>query len=169
MISEKMEQALNDQIKYELYSAYLYMSMAMYFHAKSLKGFGNWMEVQAKEEQAHAEKFMAYINDAGGRVILQAIDQPPSEFKSALHIFEETLRHERIVTGRINDLVKLAGQDNDHAAHAMLQWFVTEQVEEEATADEFVQQLKLIGDNGYGVLMLDREMAGRVFVPPTTA
>ena len=167
MISGKMEQALNEQIKNELYSAYLYLSMAMYFQAQSLKGFANWMGIQAKEEQAHAEKFMNYVNDAGGRVLLSAIDQPAADFNSALHVFEETLKHERMVTGKINDLVKLAREENDNAAYAMLQWFVTEQVEEEATADEFIQQLKLIGDNGYGILMLDREMAGRVFVPPT--
>jgi len=167
MISGKMEQAINEQVKYELYSAYLYLSMAMYFHTKSLKGFGNWMEVQAKEEQAHAEKMMHYINDAGGRVVLQAIDQPPADFNSPLHVFEETLKHEQFVTGRINGLVALAREENDNAAYAMLQWFVTEQVEEEASADEFVQQLKIIGDNGHGLLMLDREMVGRAFVPPT--
>jgi len=166
MISQKMEQALNEQIKNELYSAYLYKSMAMYFHSLSLKGFANWMTVQVQEEQAHAEKFMDYVNDAGGRVLLQAIDQPPSEFNSPLHVFEETLKHERLVTSKINDLMKLSLEENDHAANAMLQWFVTEQVEEEATADEFVQQLRLVGNNGHGILMLDREMAGRVFVPP---
>jgi len=169
MISKEMERALNEQIKNELYSSYLYLSMAMYFHSLSLKGFTNWMEVQAKEEQTHAEKFMNYVNDAGGRVVLRAIDQPPSDFDSPLHVFEETLKHERFVTGKINDLVKLAREENDNATYAMLQWFVTEQVEEEATADEFVQQLKIIGDNGHGLLMLDREMAGRVFVPPTDA
>lgn len=169
MISGKMEHALNEQVKYELYSAYLYVSMAMYFHGLSLKGFANWMEVQAKEEQMHAEKFMRYINDAGGRVVLQAIDQPPAEFTSPLQVFEETLKHERFVTSRINGLVALAREENDNAAYAMLQWFVTEQVEEEATADEFVNQLKIIGDNGHGLLMLDREMAGRVFTPPTPA
>jgi ferritin len=164
-----MEQALNEQVKYELYSSYLYMSMAMYFHGLSLKGFANWMEVQAKEEQAHAEKFMHYINDAGGRVVLQAIDQPPADFKSPQQVFEETLKHERFVTGRINGLIALAREENDNAAYAMLQWFITEQVEEEATADEFVNQLKIIGDNGHGLLMLDREMISRVFVPPTAA
>jgi ferritin len=169
MISGKMEQALNEQVKYELYSSYLYMSMAMYFHGLSLKGFANWMEVQAKEEQAHAEKFMHYINDAGGRVVLQAIDQPPADFKSPQQVFEETLKHERFVTGRINGLIALAREENDNAAYAMLQWFITEQVEEEATADEFVNQLKIIGDNGHGLLMLDREMISRVFVPPTAA
>lgn len=166
MISGKMEKALNDQIKFELYSSYLYMSMAMYFHGLSLKGFANWMEVQAKEEQMHAEKFMHYVNDAGGRVVLQAIDQPPADFNSPLQVFEETLKHERFVTSRINGLVAIAREENDNAAYAMLQWFITEQVEEEATADEFVNQLKIIGDNGHGLLMLDREMVSRVFVPP---
>ncbi len=168
MISQKMEQALNDQIKNELYSAYLYLSMAQYFHSLSLKGFANWMEVQAKEEQAHAEKFISYVNDAGGRVVLQAIDQPPSEFESARQIFEETLKHERFVTGKINELVTLAISENDHATNTMLMWFVTEQVEEEATADEFLQQIKLVGDKGHGILMLDRELGARTFVPPTT-
>jgi len=169
MLSKKMNDAINDQINAEMYSSYLYLSMAAHFESVNLKGFANWMEVQAKEEQMHAEKFMRYINDAGGRVVLQAIDQPPAEFTSPLQVFEETLKHERFVTSRINGLVALAREENDNAAYAMLQWFVTEQVEEEATADEFVNQLKIIGDNGHGLLMLDREMAGRVFTPPTPA
>lgn len=165
MISGKMEQAINTQINKELYSEYLYLSMEMYFQSKSLKGFANWMHIQTLEERAHTERMMAYLNDAGGRVVLEVIEKPPMEFDSAVHVFEETLKHERLVTGMINNLVQLAREENDNAAYAMLQWFVTEQVEEEATADEFVQQLNILGDNGYGLLMLDREMAGRVFVP----
>ena len=167
MIAKKMEQALNDQIKHEQFSAHLYLSMAMYFHSRNLKGFANWMEVQAKEEQTHAERMIKFVNDTGGRVILQGLQKPAAEFNSPAHAFEETLKHERFITGRINDLVKLSTEENDHAANAMLQWFVTEQVEEESTADEILQQLKLVGDGGYGLLMLDRELGQRVFTPPT--
>ena len=169
MISKKMEKALNDQIKNELFSSYLYVSMAMYFHSVSLKGFAHWMEIQAQEERMHAEKFMAHINDTGGRVILQALEKPAFKFSSPLHAFEETLKHERFITGKINELVRLSIKENDHAANAMLQWFVTEQVEEEATADELVQQLKLIGDSGQGIIMLDRELGTRTFTPPAAA
>jgi len=165
-MTEKMEKALNDQVKNEMYSAYLYLSMAMYFQSKNLSGLASWMQVQMQEEMFHAEKFRAYINDRGGKVILQALEQPPSDFGSPVNAFEETLKHEKFITSKINDLVKLSLDENDHATGAMLQWFVNEQVEEEATADEILQQLKLIGDNGYGIIMMDRELGQRVFTPP---
>jgi ferritin len=166
MLSKKMEKALNDQVKNEMYSAYLYLSMAMYFQSVNLKGFAHWMQVQMQEEMFHAEKFRGYINDRGGRVILQALEKPAADFGSVVQAFEETLKHEKFITGKINNLVKLSMQENDHATNAMLQWFVNEQVEEEATADEILQQLKLIGDNGHGIIMIDRELGQRVYTPP---
>ena len=161
MISKKMEQALNDQIKNELHSAYLYMAMAAWFQAQGWKGFAGWMDVQAKEEQSHAQKFMGYLYDVGGRVTLQAIDKPQGEFSSPLNVFEETLKHEQFITGKINELMRLAVQENDFATQAMLQWFVTEQVEEEAQASEVVHQLKIAGDKPSTLLMLDHQLGKR--------
>lgn len=169
MLTKKMEKALNDQVKNEMYSAYLYLSMGMYFQSRNLTGLASWMQVQMQEEMFHAEKFRAYINNRGGKVILQALEQPPSDFGSPVNAFEETLKHEKFITSKINDLVKLSIGENDHATTTMLQWFVNEQVEEEATADEILQQLKMIGDNGYGILMMDRELGLRTFTPPATA
>ncbi len=166
MLSEKMQDALNGQLNAELYSAYLYVSMAAYFESANLPGFANWMRVQAQEEVAHTDKFYTYINERGGRVILRPIDGPPAEWDSPLAVFEAAYAHEQKVTGLIGDLVNLAASENDHATNICLQWFVTEQVEEEASADEVVQKLKLVGDVAGGLYMLDREMGQRVFTPP---
>jgi ferritin len=166
MISEKMQTAINSQINAELYSAYLYISMSAQFQAMNLKGFANWMRVQALEEFTHADKFYGFLIDRGGRVELKAIDGPPVKWASALAILQETYKHEQKVTGLINKLVDLAIKEKDHATNTFLQWFVNEQVEEEANADGIAQELRLIGDNGHGILMLDRELAQRVFVPP---
>ena len=166
MLSKKMEAALNSQFNAETYSAYLYLSMAAYFQSISLGGFANWMRVQAQEELTHAMKFYDFINERGGRVTLTAIDAPPTKWKSILDVFEATLSHEQKVTSLINDLVNLALKEKDHASQIFLQWFVSEQVEEEDSADEIVQKLKLIGDAGGGIFMLDREFAQRTFVAP---
>ncbi|MBM4288605.1 MAG: ferritin [Deltaproteobacteria bacterium] len=166
MFSEKMEQALNQQVNAELYSAYLYLAMAAYFHAMNLNGFANWMMVQNQEETAHAMKFYHFINERGGRVKLAQIDQPTSAWSSPLDVFEATLRHEEKVTGLINNLVDLAMAERDHASNAFLQWFITEQVEEEASANEIIQNLKLAGNDPHSLFMLDRELATRVFTPP---
>lgn len=166
MINKKMEAALNKQINAELYSAYLYLAMNSYFNSLSLQGFANWMRIQALEEMTHADKFYKYVTERGGRVTLEAIDKPPAAWKSPLAVFEQVYRHEQKVTSLIHSLVDLAIKEKDHATNTMLQWFVNEQVEEEANADALVQQLKMIGDNGYGLLMLDRELAARVFTPP---
>ena len=166
MLSERMLNALNRQVNAELYSSYLYLSMAAYFESINLKGFANWMRVQAQEELTHAMRFFDYINERGGVVKLAAIEQPPTEWKSPLDVFEATYKHEVKVTGMINSLVNLAMKEKDHATYNMLQWFVAEQVEEEASADEIRQQLKLIGKDGRGILMLDRELGQRVFTPP---
>lgn len=161
MLSKKMEEALNKQVNAELYSSYLYLAMAADFEAKNLPGFAHWLEVQAKEENGHAMKFYEYINDRRGRVKLAAIAAPPAEWASPLAAFEAVLAHEQKVTGLINDLVELAAKEKDTATGVFLQWFVTEQVEEEKTADAIVAQLKMIGDKGHGLIMLDRALAQR--------
>ena len=166
MLDVKMEKALNDQIVAEMYSAYLYLSMAAYLDAEGLGGFATWMRAQFQEEQSHALKMFDYVGERGGRVRLGAIDAPPSDWDSPLEVFEQTLSHEQMVTGLINELVDLALDLSDHATDNFLRWFVTEQVEEEDSADSIRQQLKLIGDNGQGLLMLDRELGTRVYTPP---
>lgn len=166
MLEAKMERALNDQIVAEMYSAYLYLSMAAYLQSEGLGGFATWMRAQFQEEQMHAFKLFDYVGERGGHVALGAIDAPQTEWESPLAVFEHTLEHERMVTGRINALVDLARDLSDHATDNFLRWFVGEQVEEEDTADSIRQQLKLIGDNGQGLLMLDRELGARVFTPP---
>ncbi len=167
MISHQIQDAFNDQLNAELYSAYLYLSMSAYFESMNLKGFANWMRTQAQEEMLHAMKFYSFINDRGGRVVLSAIDGPPVKWDSPLAAFEDAYRHEQKVTGLINNLVDLAMQEKDHSAGAFLQWFVTEQVEEEASADAVVQKLKLAGGQGAALFMIDAELATRVFTMPT--
>jgi ferritin len=169
MLDEKMQTALNKQMTAELYSSYLYLAMSAYFQSISLPGFANWMRIQAQEELVHAMKFYDFINERGGRVILQPVEGPPTEWSSPLDVFENTYKHEQKVTGLINDLVNLAVKEGDHATNIFLQWFVTEQVEEEASADEVVQKLKLMGDAKGGLFMLDREMGQRVFTPPAAS
>jgi ferritin len=164
-----MQAALNDQINKELYSEYLYLSMAAYFESLGLKGFANWMRVQTREEHTHAIMMFTYVNDAGGRVALAPIDGPELDWVSPLAAFEKVLSHEQYVTSRINNLVNLALDERDHASNAFLQWFITEQVEEEANAKQIVDTLKLIGDQAQPLLMLDRELATRVFVVPAAA
>ncbi len=166
MLNKKVEEALNNQINAELFSAYLYMSMAAYFDTKNLAGFSNWMHIQVQEELSHVEKFYHYINERGGRVVLDAIDKPQSDWDSVLAVFEATYEHEQKVTSLINGLVDVARAENDNATYNFLQWFVSEQVEEEASADGMVQKLKLIGDFGPGIFMIDQEATQRVFVPP---
>jgi ferritin len=166
MIKKKMQDALNKQINEELFSAYLYQSMAAFFEEKNLKGFSNWMNVQAKEELTHAMRIYDYLFERGGRVILQAIKAPANDWKSPLAAFEEAYKHEQHITGCINKLVDMAIGLSDHASNNMLQWFVAEQVEEEASVDEVVQNLKLVGDDGGGLFLIDQELGNRVFVPP---
>ncbi|MHB0913549.1 MAG: ferritin [Armatimonadota bacterium] len=166
MLSKKMEDALNAQINAELYSGYLYLSMSAYYQSKNLPGFANWMYVQMQEEQAHAQILYNHVVDRGGRVKLSAIDGPPTEWKSPAQPFVDAYAHEQKVTGLINNLVNLANEEKDHASRSMLQWFVDEQVEEEKNASGIAQQLEFIGDNPYAVLMLDKELAARVFTPP---
>jgi ferritin len=169
MIEQRMQSAMNEQIMHEVGSAYLYLAMAADFHAKSLDGMAQWMKVQAQEELVHAMRFFDHINDRAGRVELLAIEKPAAKWDSPLAAFQAALEHEEFITGRINELVKIARDENDNAALNMLQWFVNEQIEEEATASKIVNTLTLIGDSGQGLLMLDRELGARVFTPPPPA
>jgi ferritin len=169
MLSEKMLEALNGQLNKEIYSAYLYLSMSAYSTYIGLKGFAHWFMVQYQEETVHAMKIYDYINSQGGQVKLLAIAQPPAEFESPLDMFAKTLEHERFVTKCINDLVDLAIKGKDHATNIFLQWFVTEQIEEEANDNEIISKLKLVGEKGDALLMIDRELAARVFTPPPTS
>jgi len=161
MLSKKIQDTINTQINAETYSAYLYFSMSAYFESINLKGFANWMRVQAQEELAHVIKFYDYVNERGGRVILRLVEGPPSEWNSPLAVLEHTYRHEQKVTGMIYNLVNLAIEESDHATHSFLQWFISEQVEEEASADEILQKLKLLGDAPGGLFILDRDLAAR--------
>jgi ferritin len=161
MISATVQNAINDQIKHEFYSSYLYLSMSAYFETLSLPGFARWMRVQSQEEHEHAMKFFDFINDRGGTVELQALDQPPGEFQSPLDVFEQALGHERKVTSLIHKLYELALKENDYATQTLLQWFITEQVEEEKNAGQIVEQLKMTGGEPSALLLLDRDLAGR--------
>ncbi len=166
MISKKMEKALNEQVNAELFSAYLYLSMEAYFKSLNLNGFANWMRVQTQEEVAHAMKIYGFIDERGGRIALKAIEGPQTKWDSPLAVFKDIYKHEQKVTSLINNLVNLAIEEKDHATNTFLQWFVNEQVEEEASADQVVQQLKMMEKAPGGMFMLDRELAQRVFTPP---
>ncbi len=168
MIGKKLEKALNGQLNAELYSAYLYLSMAAYFESVDLAGFANWMRIQDQEEQFHAMKFYDYIIGRGGRITLPPIEAPPSDWDCPLAVFEATLAHEQKVTGLINDLVYLARDEKDNASEIFLQWFVNEQVEEEDNVNRVLGQLKLVKNSPQALYMMDKEMAQRVFTPPVT-
>ncbi len=166
MLSEKMAEALNKQVNWELFSSYLYLSMNSWFESTGLPGCANWMRAQAQEELYHAIKIYDFINERGGRAIMLAIDQPRTDWDNPLEVFEEVLKHEEKVTSLINDLVNLALEEKDHASHIFLQWFVSEQVEEEATAGDVLGKFRLIGDDKSGLFALDQELGKRVFTPP---
>ncbi len=169
MISKKLEKAINEQINKELYSEYLYISMQAWFANQNLDGMATWMDAQGKEERFHAMKFFNYLIERGGKVALKPIDGPQVDFDNPLKAFSQAYKHEQLVTKSINDLMDLAIKENDHAAKSFLQWFVDEQVEEEASVDKIVAQLKMVGDNGHGIMMIDRELGQRVYTPPVTA
>jgi ferritin len=166
MLTKKLQDALNNQLNKELYSAYLYLSMSSYCGSIGLKGTANWFLVQYQEEMVHAMKFFNFINSRGEHTELAVIEAPPAEFRNLLDMFQQTLAHEQFITASINDLTDLALAEKDHATNIFLQWFVTEQIEEEENDRDIIGKLKLIGDNGQGILMLDAELATRVFVPP---
>jgi ferritin len=161
MLSDRMRDAINEQINAEFYSAYLYLSMAAHCDALNLPGFSHWMKLQAKEEVEHATKFMEYLADRGARIVLKAIGEPPAEFPSPLAVFEQALEHERHVTALINNLYKMAVEDNDYATQSELMWFIKEQVEEEKNATQIVEQLKMVGTQGSALVLIDRYLASR--------
>jgi ferritin len=161
MFGEAIQDAMNEQMKNEFYAAYQYLSMAAYCESENLPGFAHWMRTQAREETEHAMKFYDFILDRNGRVVLQAIEGPVVEFGSPLEVFERALEHEQKVTAMINDLYGLAVKENDYASQTFLQWFVTEQVEEEKNTGDVVETLKMIGDKSEALFLLDRELARR--------
>jgi ferritin len=161
MLSQKLQQAMNEQIKNELYSAYLYLAMAAHFEAATLPGFARWTRMQATEEQEHAMKFFDYINDRGGRVELLALDKPPKEFGTPLEVFKEILAHEKKVTGTIVNLYEIALAEKDYAAQVMLQWFLAEQVEEEKNAGQIVDQLQMVEDHQGTLINIDHHIGKR--------
>jgi ferritin len=169
MIKEKVLKTINNQINAEFYSAYLYLSMTAYFYNKGLPGFANWMFVQYQEELTHCNKFFNYIVERGGKVELKAIDQVPTSFENVLEVWGKALEHEQKVTAMINNIMDVAIEESDHATKSFLQWFVDEQVEEEANLTEILDTLKLIDGQGNGLFMLDREMRQRVFIDTTKA
>lgn len=161
MSNLKMFKALNEQVKFEYYSSYMYLSMSAYFADAGLPGCSRWMRMQADEELLHANKFFDYILSRGGKVTLQGIETPPNAWKNALDVFQAGLKHEQFVTSRINGLVELALASKDYATHTFLQWFVTEQVEEEESFTDIINQLKLIKGEGQGLLLIDRDLGTR--------
>jgi ferritin len=166
MISKKVVQALNKQVNNEIYSAYLYLSMSSYTNYLGLKGAANWFMVQYQEEMVHAMKIYDYVNSQGNHAQLAPIAAPPAEYGTLLSMFEQTLKHEQFITNCINELMDLAIKEKDHATQIFLQWFVTEQIEEEGNDNDIIAKLKLVGDSPQGLMMVDRDLAARVFVPP---
>ncbi|MDE6449482.1 MAG: ferritin [Muribaculaceae bacterium] len=167
MLNKEVEQAFNAQINAEFWSAYLYLSMSMHFAHEGFDGIANWFAVQFKEEQDHATIMMNYVNSRGGKVVLAPIAEVETCWNSPIDAFEATLAHENKVTGLNNDLYALATAKNDYATQSMLKWFIDEQVEEEQTAEGYINALKKIGDNGYGLYMFDKELAARTYTTPS--
>ena len=169
MLTKKIQDALNAQINAELASSYIYLAMAAYFEDNDLPGFAHWMTIQVQEELFHVQKFYHYVFERDGRVELTAIEGPPKEWESPLAAFEAAYKHEQYISGRIHELVALARAENDPPTENFLQWFVAEQVEEEASVTEIVDQLNLAGEKGNGMFMIDKELSTRVFTPPAPA
>lgn len=167
MLNKKIEAAINEQINAEMWSAYLYLSMAAHCHAIGQPGMAKWFEVQFKEEQDHAKILFNYVISRNGNVTLKAIDAVPTEWNSILDVFESTLAHEQKVTAMINNLFALTTQENDYATQSMLKWFIDEQVEEEENAQTIIDNIKMIKDNGYGIYMLDKELGSRTYTQPS--
>ncbi|EJP6471320.1 ferritin [Clostridium sporogenes] len=167
MLSEKLLNALNSQINFEFYSSYIYLSMASYAESEDLSGFANFFKVQAQEEIFHAMKFYDYVNQMGGRVILEKIDQPKVEYKNILECFEDGFNHEKIVTSRVYNLTDIATEEKEHATISLLKWFIDEQVEEENNFNTIIRKLKRANSNPAVLYMLDDELSTRVFTSPT--
>lgn len=166
MISEKMQEALNEQVNKEFFSAYMYLAMSGYCNRLGLPGFAHWMRMQYEEEIMHVTKMYDYIQDQGGEVHLLAIEQPAKEYGSPLEVFEKTLEHEQYVTGLIHRLMDLAVEERDYATQTFLQWYVTEQVEEEANVNDIVSPLRMVGEDKGGLMMIDQQLAGRAAPTP---
>lgn len=166
-MNNKVQEVLNKQINAELWSAYLYLSMSAYFESEGFAGFANWMRIQYQEESAHAMKMFNFVNERGGRVILEPINEVPTEWHSPMNAFEETYKHECLVTDLINNCVDVAIEEKDHASVNFLQWFVDEQVEEEANVSTILDELKIAGGEGHALFIINRELGARVFVDPT--
>jgi len=166
MLSKKMEAAINDQMNFEVYSGYIYLAMGAYMDSLDLAGFAKWMKIQWEEELFHAKKMYDFVLERGGRPTYAPVPEPPKDWKSVKAAFEHALEHEKIVTGRINDLMTLAIKEKDYATRSFLNWFIDEQVEEESNVDGIIKQLNMIKDSGHGIFMLDKEFGSRVFSPP---
>jgi ferritin len=169
MLKDKVQEALNKQANAEFYSSYLYLSMSAYFHSINLNGFANWMRIQAQEELLHAMKVFDFINERGGEVTLMTVKNPPTKWSTPLAAFEEAYKHEQYMTQLINDLDILVTEEGDRATSIFLQWFITEQIEEEATANDVVQKLKLIDGAPNGLFMVDNELGQRTFQMPSSS
>jgi ferritin len=169
VLKKTIQDGLNDQIQAEFFSAYLYLSMCAWCEDNNFEGFAHWMRMQAQEEMFHAMKIFDYVNMTGGRVLLQATPQPETEWSKPRDVFEAALAHEQHMTENINNLVGLCIEERDYATHSMLQWFIGEQVEEEATVDAIVGKLKLMGGEGQGLFMMDRELGQRAAPAPPAA
>ena len=161
MISDRLRDEINEQIKYEMYSAYMYLAMSAWCAERNLSGFAHWMNLQAQEEVDHAMRFFNFLLERGARVELQALDAPPSEYGDPVAVMEKSLEHEKFVSSRIHHLYKLATKEGDYPAQVMLQWFVSEQVEEEASIDEIVERMKMFGSDGTSLLMVDTQLGAR--------
>ena len=166
MLNERMNAALNEQVNAEMYSAYLYLSMQAYFQKLNLNGFVNWMNIQIQEEMAHARGLYDYIQERDGEIILDAIKKPDQTWNSPLEVFEAVFKHEQLVTSLINKLADVADETKDRAAALFLQWYIKEQVEEEASVSGVLETLRMIKDDTHALLLLDKELAARVFNPP---
>ena len=162
MLKKRVEEVLNEQLNREFYSAYLYLSMSAYFDSIDLEGFAHYMKVQYQEEMAHAIRIFNYVSNVGGRVTLKAVEQPKGTWKDVIEVFEETHKHECFITNSINEVLTVAHEEHDYATINMLQWFIGEQVEEEATVLKILNQLRMIEGKGPGLFMLDREMGQRI-------
>lgn len=168
MVSEKIEQLLNDQIQKEFYSAYLYLSFEAYFTSRNLNGFANWFRIQAMEERDHAIIFINYLNVIGGRVKLQALQAPEWDFNSIEEVLAKSLEHEQYVTRSIYNIADQAIEERDHKTSSFIKWFIDEQTEEEDNAEQNLSKIRLVGEkDGKGILMLDAEMAARVYTVPS--
>jgi ferritin len=165
MIGKKLNDAMNEQIKNELESYYIYLSMAAWLHSKALDGMGHWMRVQAHEEMLHAMKFFNHLIDRGGKVVLKDLKQLKIQWKSAIEVFQDALEHEKFISKKINDLMSIARQEKEYASEPLLAWFTDEQIEEESNANKITEQLEMVGADKSGLLMLDRELAARAYPP----